>query len=68
MSNPQVAESFETIKRNLKGVGVDLNKTNYRMGRTLTFDPKTERFLDDPEADKLLTRDYRKGYAVPDAV
>jgi predicted dehydrogenase len=66
--NPQIAESFEMIKRNLKGAGVNLDKTNYRMGRTLTIDPKTERFIGDADADKLLTRDYRPPYAVPERV
>ena len=68
MSNPQIAESFEMIKRNLKGVGVDLDKTTYCMGRTLTIDPKTERFIDDYEADKLLTQEYRAPYVVPETV
>jgi hypothetical protein len=68
MSNPQIAESFEMIKRNLKGVGVDLAKTNYRMGRTLRIDPQAERFIDDPEADKLLTQEYRAPYVVPEKV
>ena len=68
MSNPQVAESFEMIKRNLKGVGVNLDKTTYCMGRTLKIDPKTERFIDDPEADKLLTQEYRAPYVVPETV
>ena len=40
VSNPQIAESLETIKRNLKGVGVNLDKTTYRMGRTLTSIPR----------------------------
>ena len=68
MSNPQIAESFEMIKRNLKGVGVNLDKTTYRMGRTLNIDPKTERFIGDPEADKLLTQEYRAPYVVPETV
>ncbi len=68
MSNPQVAESLETIKRNLKAVGVNLDKTSYRMGRTLTIDPKTERFIGDAEADKLLTEDYRAPYILPEKV
>jgi hypothetical protein len=38
------------------------------MGRTLTVDPKAEKFVDDAEADKLLTRDYRAPYVVPDEV
>jgi hypothetical protein len=36
-----------------------------RLGRTLTFDPKSERFTGDPEADKMLTRDYRDHWARP---
>ena len=68
MSNPQIAESFEMIKRNLKGVGVNLDKATYHMGRTLSIDPKTERFIGDPEADKLLTREYRTAYEVPEKV
>ncbi len=40
----------------------------FRTGRTLTFDPKAERFPGDDEANKLLTRPYRKPYVVPEAV
>jgi predicted dehydrogenase len=68
MSNPQVAESFEEIKRNLKGVGVNLDKTSYRMGRTLTLDPKTECFIGDAEANGMLTQQYRAPYVVPENV
>jgi predicted dehydrogenase len=68
MGNPQIAESFDTIKRNLKTVGVNLDKTSYRMGRTLTIDPKEEKFVGDAEADALLTREYRAPYVVPDTV
>ena len=38
----------------------------YRVGREVRFDPKRERFIDAPDADKLLTRDYRKPYVVPE--
>ena len=68
MNNPQIAESFDTIKRNLKAAGVDLGKTTYQMGRTLTVDPKTEKFVGDEEANKLLTREYRAPYVVPEKV
>ena len=37
----------------------------YRLGRTLKFDPKTEKFVDDAEADKLLTHEYRGDFKVP---
>ena len=40
----------------------------YRTGRTLNFDSKTERFLNDPEAAKLLTRPPREPFVVPEQV
>lgn len=36
----------------------------YRMGRELNFNPETEKFIEDPEACKLLTREYRKPYII----
>ena len=33
-----------------------------RLGRSLTFDPATERFVDDDEADQLTRREYREGH------
>jgi predicted dehydrogenase len=40
----------------------------FRTGRTLTFDPKTETFPGDDEANRFLTRDYRTPFVVPEAV
>jgi len=40
----------------------------YRMGRTLEFDPACERFVDDDEANKLLSRVPREPYVVPEDV
>jgi predicted dehydrogenase len=37
----------------------------YRTGRTLAFDPATERITDDAEASRLLTRNYRTPFVVP---
>jgi len=33
----------------------------YRVGHALVFDGKSETFVDDKKADRLLTREYRKG-------
>jgi len=41
---------------------------SYRLKRELTFDGAKEKFVNDPEADKMLTRDYRKPYVVPNVV
>ncbi len=45
-----------------------LANISYRVGRELKFDGKTERFVDDKQADALLTRQYRKPYVVPEKV
>ena len=41
---------------------------SYRVGRTLTIDPATWSILNDSEAARLPTRDYRAPYVVPDKV
>jgi len=46
-----------------------LANISYRVGnRKLKFDGKTERFVDDAEADKYLKANYRKPWIVPDKV
>ncbi len=40
----------------------------YRLNRQLTFDGKQEKFINDPQANEMLTRKYRSPYVVPDAV
>jgi hypothetical protein len=66
--NAQVVESFNTIRENIKAVDVDLDETNYQLGRVLKFDAKAEKFTGDDEANKLLTRDYRAPFVVPKEV
>jgi predicted dehydrogenase len=45
-----------------------LAKISCKLGRSVHLDPKTERFVGDPEADKFLKREYRKPYEVPNEV
>jgi len=45
-----------------------LGNIAFRLGRQLNFDPKTEQFVNDPEADKYLTRQYRAPFVVPNEV
>ena len=45
-----------------------LANISYRVGRELTFNGTTEKFVKDSEADILLTREYRKPYVVPEKV
>jgi predicted dehydrogenase len=45
-----------------------LANISYRTGRALKFMGDYEKFANDPEADKMLTRVYRIPYIVPDKV
>jgi hypothetical protein len=68
--NREVVETFENLQQNVRAVGVKLEETTYQLGRVLSFDPKRERFVGDgaKQANALLTRNYRKPYAVPTRV
>ena len=45
-----------------------LANISYRLGRKLHINPSTESFVDDAQADAMLTRKYRKGFEVPSVV
>lgn len=45
-----------------------LGNISYRLGRSLKFDPKKEVFIDDKEANGMLTRKYRAPYIIGDKV
>jgi len=45
-----------------------LANISYRLGRDLVFDGRSEKFIGDNEADRMLTRDYRRPYVVPENV
>jgi predicted dehydrogenase len=60
-------EAVETVMRtrlhlkdNMVADGV-----NFRVGLKLAIDPKAETFLDNKDANAMLTREYRKGFEVP---
>ena len=45
-----------------------LGNISYQLGRQLKFDPNSEVFVNDPEANKMLTRNYRAPFVVPEKV
>jgi len=64
----EAAQALGRMEEHLKMNGVPLDRTTYQVGRKLTLDPQAETFLDDPQANQLLTREYRKGFEVPHKV
>jgi predicted dehydrogenase len=61
------ADSFKRLADHLLANGVDIEQSVLTLGPTLEMDPATERFLGNEGANKLLTREYRAGYVVPEA-
>ena len=47
---------------------MDLSKATYQLGPKLEFDPAAEKFVGNPEADKLLTCKYREPFVVTESV
>jgi predicted dehydrogenase len=45
-----------------------LGNIAYRLGRKLHINPSNESFVNDSEADAMLTREYRAGFVVPTKV
>ncbi len=67
--NEEVQKSWQRIKQGLKdALGLDLASTKYQLGKLLEFDPEKEQFVGNEAANKLLTREYREPFAVPEKV
>jgi hypothetical protein len=66
--NKQVADAFENIADGFKKFQVPLRGLQYRVGRVLDINPQLERFIDDDEANQLLTRPARKPFDVPEKI
>ncbi len=58
-------ETFAKMEEHLKDNKLPLDSMKCRIGRKLMVDSQTERFINDKEADAMLTREYRKGFEVP---
>jgi hypothetical protein len=68
--NEAVSQTWSRTKKHLAKNGVDLATTEYVLGKKLTIDPRAEMFVGDgaQEANRLLSRAYRKPFVVPDKV
>ena len=61
------AETLDRTVKHLEKNGVDLKKYPIAMGPLLRFDPEKEIFPNAPEANALLTREYRDPFVCPQA-
>jgi hypothetical protein len=66
--NKEALDSLDRLTTHLAANGVDLNVDKLSLGEFLKMDPKTEKFIDNAAADKMLTREYRAPYVVPEKV
>jgi len=57
--------TFGRMVEHLRENNVDLDATKLTLGRRLAIDSAKERFVNAPEADALLAREYRKPFVVP---
>ncbi len=62
------ADSFERLTAHLAANKLDPATEQLTFGEHLKFDPTTEKFIGNAEADKLLTREYRAPFVVPEKV
>ncbi len=58
----------EVLEGHMSAALCNLGNISYRTGRKLTFNPHSERFVNDDDANSYLTREYRAPYTLPDKV
>jgi hypothetical protein len=57
------------IEIGLRAAGIcHLANISYRLGRRVTWDDAARKFAGDADANKMISRDYRKPYVVPEKV
>jgi predicted dehydrogenase len=66
--NKEAYETLERTQQHLSANDLKLDGESYMLGRKLAFDAKNERFDGDHEANRLLTRQYRAPFVVPEKV
>ncbi len=65
-SDPTIAETFAALEKHLTVEnGLKPSELTWQLGPKLAIDVATERFVDAPEANAHLFREYRGGYEVP---
>jgi hypothetical protein len=60
-----IEETLSRVMEHLAENKVASDTLAIQLGKTLQIDPAKEVFVDNPEADRLLTREYRAPFVVP---
>ena len=63
--DPIIAKAVDDVMKNTTDALPGLTNPQWTLGPNLAFDPDREKFVNNPAADKLLTREYRAPYVVP---
>jgi predicted dehydrogenase len=66
--NKAAYETLARMEEHLTGNGLKLDGEQYLLGRQLAVDAQKEAFLGDEEANRMLTRQYRAPFVVPEKV
>ncbi len=66
--SPDAMDSLQRLFSHLAANEVDVNVDKLTLGQFLKMDPQTEKFIDNADADKLLKREYRAPFVVPETV
>lgn len=68
--NRELTAAYGRFKAHLLANGIDLEKTPATLGAMLTIDPQTERFVGEfsEAANRLVSREYRRPFVVPEKV
>jgi predicted dehydrogenase len=64
--SPDLVETLDRMEEHLRGRDLDLANLRLQVGRKLEFDAQAENFGRNEEANRLLTRQYREGFVVPE--
>jgi predicted dehydrogenase len=64
----EATDSFERLATHLAANQIDINMDKLTLGEFLKMDVQTEKFIGNPAADKMLTREYRAPFIVPEKV
>ena len=67
-SNGAMIETLNRMVNHLESNGIDLNASRLSLGASLKMDTAKERFIRNPSANHMLTREYRRGFEVPTTV